>query len=82
MDMRKFKHLQYASRRYVMTPEESAQWERSDDHERRQLIDLLGERLAEDSDHAGYSVSIYRTDGTLIAKSTHHEPLFPEATTS
>ncbi len=82
MGMKKFKHLQYTSRRYVMTPEESAQWERSDDHERRILIDVLGARLADDTRSAGCSISIYRNDGTLIAKSTHHEPLFPEGSIS
>ena len=82
--MKKFKHLRFASRRYVMSLEESAIWERADDHERRKLIDMMGDRLAEEvgGDGGVYSVSFYRADGTLIAKSTLHEPLFPERSTS
>ena len=80
--MRKFKHIQYMSRRYVLTPDESALWERSSDYERRELIDVLGERLAKGPDAAAAcSVHFYRPDGTLIAKSTHHEPLFPQSST-
>ena len=52
-----------------------------DEHGRRELIDVFGERLAEAPDIGmGCSVFFYRQDGTLIGKSTHHQPLFAEAT--
>lgn len=76
--MKRSKHIQYASRRYTMTPEESARWERSDDHERRRLIGDLGERLAEDTADSGCYYLFYHSNGQLLAKTVHHEALFSQ----
>lgn len=74
--MRQLKHIRYASQRYTMSPEESAQWDRADDTERRELLGVLAERLAEVEEDAGCRCLFYHANGTLIAKSVHHEPLF------
>jgi hypothetical protein len=75
--MRQLKHIRYASQRYTMSTEESAQWDRSDDTERRELLGLLAERLTEaTADDAGCRCLFYHANGTLVAKSVHHEPLF------
>ena len=75
--MKKFKHIRYASQRYVMTPEESAMWDRADDTERRTFLGVLGERLADSVANAeGCNLIFYHANGTLVAKSVHHEPLF------
>jgi hypothetical protein len=63
-----------------MTPEESASWERSDDHERRRLIGALGDRLAEDAADSGCYYLFYHTNGQLLAKTVQHEALFPQNT--
>ena len=75
--MRKFKHIRYASQRYTMTPEESAMWDRADDSERRKFLGVLGDRFAEESgDGEGCHCLFYHCNGTLVAKSVHHQPLF------
>lgn len=75
--MRQLKHIRYASQRYTMSPEESAQWDRADDTERRQLLETFGERLTEATDEdTGCRCLFYHANGTLVAKSVHHEPLF------
>ncbi|MCL4217442.1 MAG: hypothetical protein KJ052_10630 [Candidatus Hydrogenedentes bacterium] len=75
--MRQLKHIRYASQRYTMSPEESAQWDRADDTERRELLGLLAERLTETSgEDEGCRCLFYHSNGTLVAKSVHHEPLF------
>lgn len=79
--MKRSKHIQYASRRYTMTPEESARWERSDDHERRRLIGDLGERLAENATDSGCYFLFYHSNGQLLAKTVQHEALFPQRST-
>jgi hypothetical protein len=75
--MRQLKHIRYASQRYTMSTEESAHWDRADDTERRELLGTLGDRLADESgDNAGCRCLFYHANGTLVAKSVHHEPLF------
>jgi len=75
--MRQLKHIRYASQRYTLSQEESAQWDRADDTERRELLGILGDRLATESgEDSGCRCLFYHADGTLVAKSVHHEPLF------
>lgn len=75
--MKHTKHLRYGSRRYTMTQEESATWDRVDDHERRKLIGILEDRLAADTpDDSGCQLSFYHSNGTLLAKSVVHQSLF------
>ncbi len=72
--------LSYSSRKYVMTQEEAAKWDRSADHERRVMLGALGDRLAlETQDSEGCSVNFYHANGKLVGKSTLHRPLFGTA---
>ncbi len=75
--MKHTKHLRYGSRRYTMTPEESATWDQVDDHERRKLLGILEDRLSVDTpDDSGCRLSFYHSNGTLLAKSVVHQSLF------
>jgi len=79
--MKPNRHLRYGSRRYTMTPEESATWDRVDDHERRKLIGILEDRLAADTpDDSGCQLFFYHSNGTLLAKSLVHQSLFRPST--
>ncbi|MDZ4858972.1 MAG: hypothetical protein SGI88_08295 [Candidatus Hydrogenedentes bacterium] len=79
--MKHTRHLRYGSRRYTMTPEESATWDRVDDHERRKLLGVLEDRLSVDTpDDSGCQLSFYHSNGTLLAKSVVHQSLFRPST--
>lgn len=79
--MFKNKHLRYGSRRYTMTPEESATWDRVDEHERRKLLGVLGDRMAADTpDDSGCYCLFYHANGQLVAKSVIHQSLFRPST--
>jgi len=79
--MKPSRHLRYGSQRYTMTPEESATWDRVDDHERRKLLGILEDRLAADTpDDSGCQLFFYHSNGTLLAKSVVHQSLFRPST--
>jgi hypothetical protein len=70
----------YAAVDYTMSPQESARWDRGDETERRVILGTIGDRLAtEKPEQGGRSFRFFHSDGRLVGKCTHHEPLFDDA---
>ena len=67
------RHVRCASLRYVMTEDESAQWDSGDHCDRREILYALGERVMNKStDEGDQCVEFFHASGERVGKSVYH----------